>query len=315
MRRHPLPAGMPSSAKPRSNLARLVSRADQAEIGEVAPLQDGAAQREVEAVAVGQHEAGAAGRGRLDQGQRPVGDDDLDARRRRLGELVGAAVDPAQAQRQTAPGPAPARGRHDRHRTAAPAGRLAEPPPRQPQARPARRRPARRRRTVTWPPQHWPTAGPSGSSSRPHGLPLGQQLARPRHRLPIRAGRRRSCRGRRSAVTSIAAPASRGVLPLATATSTSTTGIAGSQQVAQTRRPAPGSCRHARARRSIASSTRSGVAGAVEPRAEAVVRNAGDGVGDRVQHRDRPASAAARPPPWSGRSRPRGSAPSRAGRR
>ena len=187
-------AGMPSSRKPRSNLARLVRRADQPEIGEVAALEHRAAQREVEAVAVGEDEGGAAGAVRcsISASGRSVTTTSTPG----WGggrELVGAAVDPAQAQRQRRQGrrqgAADMAGAEQQHeRAAQPRRRLRRP----------RARPARPRRRGAGGGRHGRRSTgrrPGPAAARPGSRDRRWPAARGRGRcLPIPAGRRRSCR-------------------------------------------------------------------------------------------------------------------------
>ncbi len=214
------------------------------------------------------------------------------------GSVAGKA---SAADRSSRPGRAdrpaasPARCRHGRRRTAPPpcdgggsartarvtcaAAALAE---RRPEREVAHRR----------------SAGAGGQHARADRRRTGIQIA-----AADRAGH-----GRRPKRPS-SQPASRGVEPLAASTVTSTAGSPAALQRRQRVEPAASFRRPRRRDRlparnaSIASSTRSGVAGASRRGRSRPSRGRGDRVAQRVEHRDRPASAAARRRPWSGRSR------------
>ena len=213
----------------------LGARADQAEIGEVAAPQHRLADLEVERVAVGQDEIGArppapprprpaAGRSTHDLGARRAAGSENSSR---------AAVDPAHAGTAAAPAPrASARPTWPAPNSSTcgsrcRAARLAAP-------RARRRRPRRRARSssVDVAAAALADRGPERQLERAAPPRRSPACARAlRDRLPLQpAAADRADRWPR-AVTSIAAPASRGVEPLAAATCTSTTGSPRGEQL------------------------------------------------------------------------------------
>ena len=108
--------------------------------------------------------------------------------------------------------------------------------------------------------------------------------------LPTPADRRRWCRGCAPSVTSMAAPASRGVEPLASATVTSTAGVPAAQQIGEARGQtvAHAACSPGPARTQALDRLEHalGRGRRIEARADAVVGDAGHRVGERVQDGD-----------------------------
>ena len=113
---------------------------------------------------VRQHEKERAGRRVRDLALDGVDRDAPDVRgpgraeRGRVGEAFVALVDPVDRRRRASPAASRSRGRRGRRRTAAD-----ERAARSPASAPAPRRRAARARSVTAPPQHWPSAGPSAN--------------------------------------------------------------------------------------------------------------------------------------------------------
>ena len=260
---------------------------------------------------MGQHEAGAAGGARsitasgrsVTSASTPAGGSGNSCGRGRRSSAAAAAA---------APGHAPARGRHARHRTAARSAALAKRRPRSASepASSAHRHGVRRSVDMA------AAALADGRAQRQlehaPACRRRQQLAGAGDRLPIRAAPPPIVPWQASAGHQHRRAGLAGRAALGRGDRRPAPPARRRQQVAQLRATAPGSCgtlaqRLDRVQHPLGRGRR------IEPRAELVVGDAGDGVGQRMQHRDRPASAAARPPPWSGRWCPRGSGPGPAG--